>query len=271
MEFCFGEVNAEVIKRQRFYADRIACGDLYYRVAFGDFDACPLKGKRARQIGGLQGSSSSVGPVLPIVYRGLGRCKLPTFVGGTVGQTTYMESLRDYYGDINKMRTCPSAGKIVPRDWTNWDNSNNIPGQTFKAWYINTSESGWMADDDWGVGSYGENSWIRKTAGTPETWGSFANMKRVSEVPLLLDARWNNAWATDELPPQAATEPEQYNINVWRTMATFATKRHGNGLCAIMADMSAIPIDAEELWEFKWHRDFVKTNAEDIDLSWLKW
>jgi len=38
--------------------------------------------------------------------------KLPVFIGGT-HQTTYMDSLRPYYADINKMRTCPSANQVA--------------------------------------------------------------------------------------------------------------------------------------------------------------
>lgn len=197
--------------------------------------------------------------------------KFPVFVLNTVGNTTYMESLKDYYENTNNMRTCPSATKIANDGWTDWRPAGNIPGQTNKAWYIDTANSQWMADDDWGVGSYSENSWIRKTANRPETWASLTNIKRLSDVPLILDGRWNNAWPTDNLPPRVADESEQYNIDNWSTMACFAMRRHGDGVCAAMADMSAIPLDVEELWSLKWHRDFKKTLPEDVDLSWLKW
>ena len=204
--------------------------------------------------------------------------KFPTFVGGTVGQTTYMESLKDYYENTNNMRTCPSATKVAEDGWTTWDSSNNIPGMTTKAWYVDPATAGWVDDNDWGVGSYGENSWIRrvfnnagKEQNASQTWKTISSIRNVSVVPLILDARWNNAWATDNLPPRVADESEQFNLGTWRNLANFAMRRHGDGVCAAMADMSAIPLDAEELWSLKWHREFEKTLPEDVDLSWLKW
>ena len=38
--------------------------------------------------------------------------RLPYFISGTL-QGTYMETLRPYYANINKMRTCPAATKVV--------------------------------------------------------------------------------------------------------------------------------------------------------------
>ncbi|MCK5000909.1 MAG: type II secretion system protein [Anaerohalosphaera sp.] len=196
--------------------------------------------------------------------------QLPTFVGGTVGQTTYMESLRDYYDDINKMRTCSSATKVAEKGWTAWDGSNNIPGQADKAWYVDGAQATWVAADDWGVGSFGENSWIRETVtNRPEPWGSLTAMTRPSEVPLILDARWNNAWPTDDRLAEVGSETSLFNIGNWSSMSCFAMRRHADGVNAAMADMSAIPVDAEELWTLKWHRNFKKTN--DVDMPWLDW
>ena len=84
--------------------------------------------------------------------------KLPIFVVGT-HSTTYMESLRPYYDDINKMRTCPSATKVDEGNPTSRQPLSFF-GFSRSAWQIDP-EAGWLDDDDWGIGSFGENSWIQ--------------------------------------------------------------------------------------------------------------
>lgn len=197
--------------------------------------------------------------------------KLPLFVSGTVEHTTYMESLRPYYNDSDKARTCPSAAKVADKGWTPWDGSNNIPGRSDRAWYIDTVNSDWNRDDDWGVGSYCENTWIRGgSEGGANGWGSLVSMRTSSEVPLMLDGKWNNVWAIDDVPVAGpTTESEYYSIVNYNRMQNFAMRRHGEGVNAAMADMSAISIIAEDLWTMKWHRNFERKH--DVDLPWVVW
>ena len=83
--------------------------------------------------------------------------KLPFYMGGTVN-TTYMETLRPYYSDINKMRICPAAVKVSTVNPTGLQ-AESYFGFTRNAWQIDVAQAGWMADTDWGIGSFGENSW----------------------------------------------------------------------------------------------------------------
>ena len=80
--------------------------------------------------------------------------KLPVFIGGT-HQTTYMDSLRPYYADINKMRTCPSATQVATGNPTGAQ-AQSFFGYTRHAWQIDVAQAEWMADTDWGIGSFGE-------------------------------------------------------------------------------------------------------------------
>ncbi len=117
----------------------------------------------------------------------------PSFFAGTV-QTTFMESLRSYYNNINKIRTCPAASQVSTEVPTGLQPESYF-GKTFSAWQIDPSAE-WLDDKDWGIGSYGENSWIRGPAQSSnlQNWVSSHKIKHLNDVPLLGDARWNNAW-----------------------------------------------------------------------------
>ncbi|UCF17961.1 MAG: type II secretion system protein, partial [Phycisphaerales bacterium] len=66
--------------------------------------------------------------------------KLPFFMGGTVN-TTYMETLRPYYSDINKMRTCPAAIKVSTGNPTGLQ-ARSYFGYTRNAWQIDVAQAG---------------------------------------------------------------------------------------------------------------------------------
>lgn len=194
--------------------------------------------------------------------------QFPKYLGGTLS-VSYMESLRDYYDDVNKMRTCPVAKKPSTLNPTGLQPLSFF-GSTYSSWQVDPTAV-WLADDDWGVGSFTENSWIRGSdypAWNDKEWVSFASIKSLSAVPLLLDGRWHDAHVESIVPASAPTEVDFYNINNWSTMRTFMMRRHGDGINAAMADMSSIHIASEDLWTLKWHSQFERKT--DVDLQWLK-
>lgn len=194
----------------------------------------------------------------------------------------YMESLRPYYSNVNKIRTCPSAVKMSENNPTTLQ-PESFFGSTRNAWQIDTTPSGrpsWLTNDDWGTGSYTENSWIRKGAFpnnkelSYNEWGKFAKMTATSKTPLLLDGKWHDshvAMYETVVPgaPGSLTETAFYNINNWSTIRSFMMRRHKDGVNGVMADMSTIYIDVEDLWSFKWHKTFEAKAQSDIDLRWL--
>lgn len=198
----------------------------------------------------------------------------PLFAGGTL-HTTYMESLRPYYDDLNKIRTCPSAVKVDsdPGNVTGVSGQSlSFWGHTLNAWQIDVQVASWMADDDWGIGSYGENSWIRSGGSDDSAWGKFSTIKNSANVPMLGDGNWNNAWPNDT-DAIAAVRPEDntntmYDLGNWATINCYVMRRHKKGLNIALADMSAQYIDAEQLWTLKWHRNY--QTKSDIDLIKLK-
>ncbi len=194
--------------------------------------------------------------------------QLPKYWGGTLS-VSYMESLRSYYENINKMRTCPSAKKPSKNNPTGIEPLSFF-GSTYNAWRIDPVAV-WLADDDWGIGSFTENSWIRESDWSDwndREWVSFSKMKSPSEVPFLLDGRWHDSHVESIVPQSEPTEVQFYNINNWSTMRAFMMRRHGSGINAAMADMSTIHVAIEDLWTLKWHKQFEKKT--DIDLKWLK-
>ncbi|AQT68081.1 type II secretion system protein G [Anaerohalosphaera lusitana] len=183
--------------------------------------------------------------------------------------TTFMYDLKDYYSDIDEMRFCPSAKKISQSNPTGMQQGSFF-GSTLEAWKVNVQEAIWMEDDDIGAGSYGENSYIRKLEGSSKTWGR-ANMPRANTVPVLMDARWNNAWPDNNQPLRrsATTDQEFYDAGNWSSISCFVMRRHGDGINMTMADGSAQKVDAEELWQLRWNRQFEREGEKD--LSFMKW
>ena len=201
--------------------------------------------------------------------------RLPVYVGGTV-KTTYMESLRPYYANTNKMRTCPSATQVSQGNPTGLQ-AKSFFGYTRNAWQIDVAQAAWMADTDWGIGSFGENSWIRDSLDTSgkrlqadQTWAAI-NVRNIKEVPFLADARWNNAWPTndDPVPTRMATEEQMFHIGNWSRIVCYVMRRHRAGVNVCFGDAGVRYVRAEELWTLRWNRQS-RPAAVDLDLNWMK-
>lgn len=202
--------------------------------------------------------------------------KLPFYIGGRHSDT-YMESLRPYYFDINKMHTCPAATKVSTGNPTGLQPRSYF-GYTRNAWQIDVAQAAWMADTDWGIGSFGENSWIRDVLNADgsrsasyvgKTWLTI-DAKGIKDTPFIADARWNNAWPTtdDPVPAAVPAEEQMFNISNWSRILNHVMRRHKNGLNVCFGDASTRLIRAEDLWTLKWNRQSTRKDI-DGDLSWL--
>jgi len=203
--------------------------------------------------------------------------RLPYFISGTL-HGTYMESLRPYYADINKMRTCPAAVKVATGNPTGLQTQSYF-GYTRSAWQVDVKQASWMADTDWGIGSFGENSWIREVLDVDgqriasyvgKTWVTMTT-RNVKDAPFIADARWNNAWPvnTDPVPVRVATEEQMFNINNWSQILNHVMRRHKDGLNVCFGDSSARHVRAEELWTLRWNRQSQPRDPAD-GLNWMK-
>jgi len=203
--------------------------------------------------------------------------KLPIYIGGTHSDT-YMESLRPYYSDINKMRTCPAAIKVATGNPTGLQ-PNSYFGYTDNAWQVDVAQAAWMADSDWGIGSFGENSWIRDVLNSDgsrvasrvgKTWVTI-DAKGIKDTPFIGDARWNNAWPTteDPVPSAVPAEEQMFNISNWSQILNHVMRRHKDGLNMCFGDGTVRPVRAEDLWTFRWNRQSSRREIDD-ELAWLK-
>jgi len=201
---------------------------------------------------------------------------MPVFIRDQIENTTYMQNLRAYYGDINKMRTCPSATTHTTEFPTTLEPRSYF-GDTFHAWQVDPSAV-WLLDADWGFGSYGENSFIRNvknvSVNSPfeikNSWKkATVSGANLGQIPVIMDARWNNLWPYDD-PVITEARWRSYGLSTWRKMDTACMRRHKDGINICFLDGSARQVAAEELWTLNWHRSFKKVFPDDIDLSWLK-
>ncbi len=203
--------------------------------------------------------------------------KLPFFMSGTVN-STYMETLRPYYSDTNKMRTCPAATRVSAGNPTGLQ-AQSCFGYTRNAWQVDVAQAQWMADTDWGIGSFGENSWIRDVLNSDgsrsssyvgKTWMTI-DAPFIQETPFIADARWNNAWPTNDhpVPASVAAEEQMYNIGNWSQIVCYVMRRYKDGVNVSFGDGTARGVRAEDLWTLRWNRESSRRDIGDA-LNWLR-
>jgi prepilin-type N-terminal cleavage/methylation domain-containing protein/prepilin-type processing-associated H-X9-DG protein len=181
---------------------------------------------------------------------------------------SYTEVLRPYYDNIDKIRYCPVATKMpLAHPNAAWG-ANRRPGDTFTAWWLNPTAFGWMNPEDLGLGSYGENYWIRSpdTGDDPKLYWGMMTEKGPGEIPMFSDARWHNFAPNDtDAPP---TREPFYDLTQWDWIYCALMRRHGDGVNVAFMDMSARHVKAEALWTLKWNRQYVK--RYDIpEMTWM--
>jgi prepilin-type N-terminal cleavage/methylation domain-containing protein/prepilin-type processing-associated H-X9-DG protein len=195
----------------------------------------------------------------------------------------WMNSLRPYYRAEAKMLLCPTATRMVI------DVTSGQPKRdsgTFKAWWIDCSNRYPTPDEGAQkrfVGSYGTSNWIdymvadRGARKKEWFWKSTQNVKHASQVPLLGDNTWHDAWPLETDTPVAF--PFDYgwgDLGVTGEMNQFCIDRHNGWTNLAFVDWSVRHVGLKELWTLKWHRAFNTggpwTKAGGADPSnWPMW
>lgn len=167
----------------------------------------------------------------------------------------WMDSARDYYGDVDEIRTCPSATKYMyNKDGTEGPGFGKWP---FAAWGI----VDWFGED---YGSYGVNGWVENKPDKflsnlelkPNFWRKITAIHGASPstIPLITDAQHIDAWPQDDHAP-----PETQN-QYWKDggshMVRVVQDRHDKRQNMAFVDGSIEKIDLKRLWKLKWHRKF---------------
>lgn len=179
--------------------------------------------------------------------------------GGSAPESQWwMDSARQYYGDVDKIRCCPTA--ILPE--TNIDGSPG-PGrgkEPFRAWGIDDGSFFRRGD----YGSYGINGWIlNPTPRTEQLLGISEQQKKqywrkmsvkgAIQVPLMTDAQWIDFW------PEPNHWPPNSESQRWGDSSHFVRllqNRHDKRQNMLFLDGSYNKVGLKQLWTLKWHREY---------------
>jgi prepilin-type processing-associated H-X9-DG protein/prepilin-type N-terminal cleavage/methylation domain-containing protein len=167
------------------------------------------------------------------------------------------------YGHVNDARLCPEARDENPLTAATGDQY----GGAFYCWgpkgaNIKDPETG-----KGGTGSYGLNGFCYRYGGIGGNdinllsngggvVGRFYDfpVKRGSEVPIVADCIWENAWPleTDTCPPNLIFH--DYGVGTYGLMNRFLIARHPNKTINIgFVDGHAATISLRDLWRLPWH------------------
>lgn len=184
--------------------------------------------------------------------------------------TMWMDVLRPYYGDIDKIRSCPSTPKPSQAD-------------LLKGSRYGTSKTAWVrqyikkdSTTGYDYGSYSVNGWIYNPRVYPGGWGDPANLWRTANqkgtdnIPVIAEAMWFHA------VPDFTDKPSKYNDrmeNSGYSMQRVCSDRHGGKTNIVFMDWSARSVGLKQLWRLKWHRTFDVNNriATDPKFPWPTW
>jgi prepilin-type N-terminal cleavage/methylation domain-containing protein len=177
---------------------------------------------------------------------------------------TWMTKLSMYCSDIQSIRNCPCATKV------NVNEVGQIPtgilGTTKKAWYLTPP---FDLSPQYRTGSYAENIYIAQprlememdpdSEGSPtlSNFWSGPEDKGAGQTPLLIDARWYII-APEETQPLPSDGKIVVNNTTKTWVDSAAMKRHKDGVNTLFLSGSIIKVDAEELWNLRWHKNYTK-------------
>jgi prepilin-type N-terminal cleavage/methylation domain-containing protein/prepilin-type processing-associated H-X9-DG protein len=177
----------------------------------------------------------------------------------------WMDAMRSYYKDNDKMLLCPTATRLMLND-NDWG--------TFKAAYL--------GDD---IFSYGINSWTNSvnqdrgsrwlewfwrnvqnnTTVIPDTRTVEGRPVSTNTIPVFGDATWYDAWPRHTDSPSLNMDAFGIgNTGTSGEMNHFCINRHDGFVNLLFMDWSARSVGLKELWTLKWHRSYV------VDGPWTK-
>lgn len=170
----------------------------------------------------------------------------------------WMDAGRAYYGDVDKIRCCPTA--ILPETRIDGSYGPGLGKEPFRAWGID--DGSFLRRGDYG--SYGINGWVENpTPRIEQLLGMSEQRKKqfwrkmavpgASLVPLMTDAQWIDFWPEPgDAPPNAENERWGNGSNFVRIVQN----RHHERQNVVYLDGSNERIGLKKLWTLKWHRDY---------------
>ena len=186
----------------------------------------------------------------------------------------WMEVLRPYYEDIDKIRTCPAATR--PCQDTD---GTEARGSVDTIWGRKGEQTEWGGRQKGYWGSYGHNRWVQQWASQSQMsspderfWVRFS-VKGAHDAPVFADSAFVHALPlhTDPIPPRpliffSDIPVDAGDCQIWR----FCIDRHGGAINGCFLDGSVRKIPLYNLWDLKWHREWIRQNYTKADIHWLK-
>lgn len=170
----------------------------------------------------------------------------------------WMDAGRVYYGDVGKIRCCPTA--TLPEYNIDGSAGLGMGKEPFRAWGID--DGSFMRRGDFG--SYGINGWVESpTERSAQLVGWSEQQKKqfwrkmtvpgASRVPLMTDAQWLDFW------PEPSEGPPTSENQRWGSGGHFVRivqNRHHEKQNMVFLDGATDRVELKKLWTLKWHRDF---------------
>jgi prepilin-type N-terminal cleavage/methylation domain-containing protein len=185
----------------------------------------------------------------------------------------WMEMLRPYYKDVDKVRACPSASRPSVDD-----QSTEMRGGVHHAWgrprhASDPSSRDFISKADF-WGSYGMNRWITDPVEKDQRYWKYAFERNTEGIPVFVDCiHWHlRPQDTDRLPSQPLVvfsdfpENGQGGTQIWRAFL----ERHNHATQACFLDGSARKIPLWDLWNQRWHRQFRRQEYGRSDFPFLR-
>jgi len=171
---------------------------------------------------------------------------------------------------VMEVMFCPSTKRS--------EGTDGVAGTAKKAWRRHTGTSGtlsegsygmncWLVPDFYHVGRPGGGKWSDWPGYNPEYhFGKFSFAK--SATPVFGDSMWVGAWPG--APPDDPGNPTQdVDLQYGSTlshMSRFCIDRHNMAINISFADTHVEKTPLDELWSFKWHKQYSIIPSADIIL-----
>jgi prepilin-type N-terminal cleavage/methylation domain-containing protein/prepilin-type processing-associated H-X9-DG protein len=165
-----------------------------------------------------------------------------------LGDWDYKENPEKNLEGVMEIAFCPMSKRPV---------DNPAAGLT---WWYGSSKTSWRVFD--AEGGYGLNLWFlpkgvyEGTFSSKYYWDSYSEAG--SDVPVFGDSVWVGAWpdGEDKIPPDIEgkgypTFPHAMGF----FMGRFCVNRHNHKINISFADGHSEPIQLEELWALRWHKN----------------
>jgi prepilin-type N-terminal cleavage/methylation domain-containing protein len=184
---------------------------------------------------------------------------------GSSPHHSWVYAMRPFYSREPKIRACPAVKKFY---------SDGVTGP-FVGWGV-YGEGKIPTVPDYAIrgdyGGFGLNAWVANDRGgmhENKNWRS-VHVKGGSEVPVFVDCQW-----VDGLP-EAFDEPPEYDGQChWQwygnAMRSFCINRHNGVVNGVFIDTSVRTMGLKELWEVRWHRQWLDDRARAATPVWPEW